>query len=633
MKVYDLYSSERGSSVPPSDIVIVGIDEESFFELNRPWPWPRSIHGRLISVLKEAGARAVFMDIIFSDPSSPAEDSVLAAAIRSSGNVLLAADVEIFRSEKITQSVLIKPIDELLDAGASYGISSIPLDRDNVVRRFYWGNADALSFEAAGLNMLHIGMVPDHRKMVHFISPEHKIPYVSYFQALQPEVFLPPDTFRNKIVLVGKRSGQTDGGTKTAETRTRLHLTPPSPVRGVDMFATPYYISTEKLTPGIEIHANMLISLMRKDFVTGLKNIESALFLVLLAAILTALNLQWTPVRSIGISVALLGMYVVGSYLLFKGIGLFLPFFAPIFAMLINFTASGVMSYVGIEKKRRYLRNVFSLYISPQVANKVLENPDRLKLGGDRVEATVLFTDLAGFTEFSETRDPEEVVSLLNSYATDMTRIIFNHGGTLDKFIGDAIMALWGTPAEDPDHAYHACVAAIEMQRKMHELSDKISVPGFRLSMRIGINTGSVMAGNMGSEERFNFTVIGDNVNLASRLEPLSKLYGTEIIISEFTKEKLDGRLNVRELDMVRVKGKKKAIRIFELLPGERTEFDMVYEEGLSLFRSSAFSAARGKFAAAEGLRPEDRASRLFIERCDMYISAPPEEGWDGVPD
>ena len=188
LKFYDLYSSERSSPPPSGDIVIVGIDEESFSELNRPWPWPRSWHGQLIKALGSSGARGIIMDIIFSEPSQPEEDEALAEAIRQYGKVTLAADVEVIKTESVTQSVLVKPVDQFLEAGAFFGVSYITLDRDNVVRRFYWGNPEAPSLEVAAMKMLGISTAADYSKMVHFTDPDFPFPYVPYYKALDPDL-------------------------------------------------------------------------------------------------------------------------------------------------------------------------------------------------------------------------------------------------------------------------------------------------------------------------------------------------------------------------------------------------------------------------------------------------------------
>jgi len=631
MKAYDIYSCLRGSTTSPGNIVIVGIDDESFLRMNLPWPWPRSLHGQLIKALGTSGAKAIVMDIIFSDPSTPREDKTMAKAIQQYGNVVIAGDIEIVRTEKFTREILVTPIEEFLDAGAYFGVSSIPVDADNVVRRFFWGTQDAPSLELSALRMLGVTREKDYRKMVHFTGPANHIPYVSYHKALKPDFYLPEGFFKDRIIIVGKYSRQSKEGSELTG-KYRLHLQPPSPVRGVDMFATPFYIIDDRLTPGVEIHANMLLSLLEDDVLKPLKRTEAVMLIIFLSVFLTFLNRKWSPLKSISLNVVVAISYLFLSYFLFSKQGLFLPFSAPLSTIFINFVSSGVISYVGVERKRRHLRKAFSLYLSPQVAKKVLDSPERLKLGGQRVYATVLFSDLAGFTEMSEMNEPEEVVSILTRHTTEMTRIIFKYNGTLDKFIGDAIMAVWGVPVEDEDQALHACLAALEMQRRMKTLADEIKISGYKLSMRVGINSGIVMAGNMGSEERFDFTVIGDNVNIASRLESLNKMYGTEIIISESTMKKIAGRLAVRELDSVKVKGKRQDIKIFELINGEKVSFIEIFEKGLNLYREGHFDAALEKFREALGKNLEDKPSRVFIKRCEYLINTPPEK-WNGVWD
>ena len=636
MKIYDIYTCIRGGEVSLENldnIVIVGIDEESFREMKLPWPWPRSIHGKLIKALKNLGAKLIVMDIIFSDLSTPREDKAMAEAIKQFGGIVLAADIEIVRTERFAQKVLITPLKEFLNAGASYGVSSIPVDTDNVVRHIFWGSPEIPSLEVAVLEKLGISRERDERKMVNFIGPAYQIPYVPYYKVLRNDFDFQEEFFKNKVVMVGKYSRPsrelvTDLSSKDKH---RYHFQPPSPVRGVDMFATPFYIMDNRLTPGIEIHANMLSSLIRNDLIKPLRAVEAIVFIVLLSVFLTIINLNWRPLKNIGLNLLFTMIYLIFSYLLLTRQSLFIPFAAPFLAIFINFVSSGVSSYMGVEKKRRYLKRAFSLYLSPQVADKVLEEPDKLKLGGQRVLATVLFSDLADFTKISEKIEPEEVVSILTRYNTEMTRIIFKYNGTLDKFVGDAIMAIWGAPVKDEDQAFHACLAALEMQGRMKTLANEINIPDQRLSMRIGINTGSVMAGNMGSEERFDFTVIGDNVNIASRLESLNKTYGTEILIGESTYAKIGGRLTIRELDWVRVKGKSQLIKIFELMDGGEKLFVDIFEEGLHLYQNGYFDAAHRKFIEALKINPMDKPSKLYIERCVYLMNSPPQERWSGV--
>ena len=630
MKAYDIYSCMSGGGEAPHEIVVVGIDEASFAEMKLPWPWPRGIHGKLIKALRSSGAKGVVMDILFSNPSVPEEDRAMAEAIEEYGQVVLAADLEVVQTDRFSQEMLVTPIEEFQEAGALFGVSSIPLDADNVVRRFFWGTQEIPSLEVAVLRMLGVTRHRDQRRMIRFVDPAAPFPYVSYYKALEPDRYLPRGFFQNKMVLVGKFSQPAKEPISELMGKYKLRLEPPSPVRGVDMFATPFYILENKLTPGIEIHGHMLVSLMRSDLLRPLRAIEAVCLVVLFSFFLTTLNRNWTPGRSILFNGLVTVGYLLFSHVLFDRKGLFLPFASPLAAVVVNFVSSGVVSYVGVERKRRYLREAFSHYLSPEVARKVLQDPEKLRLGGQRVEATVLFSDLAGFTGMSEKMEPEEVVSILTRYTTEMTRAIFKYRGTLDKFIGDAIMAVWGTPTEDGDQAYHACLAALEMQKRMKTLAREFDTPEHRLSMRVGINTGVVMAGNMGSEERFDFTVIGDSVNIASRLEALSKTYGTEIIIGESTRQKLDRRLAFRELGSVTVKGKVQEIRIYELRDGDRDVFVERFEESLHLYEQHRFPEAYRGFSEALALNPTDGPTRYYLEQCKASAEVSSEEHGNG---
>ncbi len=632
MKIYDIYSCIRGTVLVSDDLIIVGINEESFSAMKLPWPWPRSVHGTLIRKLRSSGAKGIIMDIIFSDPSKPEEDRAMAEAIKQHGKVVLAADVEIVKTEKFSQNNLITPLEEFSKAGALFGASLIPVDTDNVVRRFLWNAGEIPSLELAALKMLGISREKDERKMVRFSGPAYSIPYVPYYKALNPEVYLPAGLFENKVVLVGKYSLPSREPLSGLSGKYRIYLQPPTTVRGVDMFATPFYVVDNKITPGIEIHANMLLSLMKNDFLKPLRRTEAILFIVLFSMILTLINRSWSPLKSIMINCALMILYLLISFLLFSRQGLFVPFSSPFLAFGANFVSSGSLSYVGVERKRRYLRKAFSLYLSPQVAEKVLEDPEKLKLGGQRALATILFTDLAGFTQMSEKMEPEKTVLILTRYTTEMTKIIFKHDGTLDKFIGDGVMAVWGTPAEDKDQAMHACISALEMQRKIRDISKEMIVPNYKLSMRIGINTGHVMAGNMGSDQRFDFTVIGDHVNIASRLEGLNKTYGTDIIISESTQKKINHKLASRELDRVRVKGKTEVIKVYELIDEGKNFSINLFEEGLHLYFRGQFQEARKVFLEVLKIHPDDNPSKMFIRRCDFLLKTSSEE-WNGMWD
>jgi adenylate cyclase len=292
--------------------------------------------------------------------------------------------------------------------------------------------------------------------------------------------------------------------------------------------------------------------------------------------------------------------------------------------------------YFTEAREKRWLRQAFGRYVAPSVVESIIQHPDRLELGGEELETTVLFADLEGFTHFSEAMEPQALIKLLNDYFTPMTRIIMANRGTLDKYIGDALMALWGAPVPLPDHALRACRAALEMEQAMAGLQTTWQGQGLPLLVaRFGLHTGPVVAGNVGSRERFDYTVLGDTVNLASRLEGVNKVYGTRILLSEETSRRVKDSLLVRELDLVQVKGRGRPVTIYELVgaaaSGGSLAWLTAFAAGLEAYRRRQWQEATRAFAEVLQLKPGDRPAQVFIERCRAYTAAPPPPDWQGV--
>jgi adenylate cyclase len=285
-----------------------------------------------------------------------------------------------------------------------------------------------------------------------------------------------------------------------------------------------------------------------------------------------------------------------------------------------------------------YIRRMFGQYMSDAVIDHLLEHPEKLRLGGERRRVTLFFSDLAGFTTISERLSPEIVVGLLNDYLSSMTEIILAEEGTVDKFEGDAIMAFWGAPLEQPDQAQRACRAALRQQVALKELNCQfasLNLPP--LTMRIGLHTGDAIVGNLGSAKRFDYTVIGDTVNLASRLEGVNKFYGSHVMASEVTVAACEGEVEFRELDLVAVKGKEQAVRVFEVL-GLAGELDpetirrrQDFAQGLEVYRQGRFPEAQTRFEAILAEAPEDGPAKVFLARCRKFQSGSPPEPWDTV--
>lgn len=280
--------------------------------------------------------------------------------------------------------------------------------------------------------------------------------------------------------------------------------------------------------------------------------------------------------------------------------------------------------------RRREITRVFSLYVTPQVVDYVIAHPERIKLGGERREVTLLFTDLAGFTTISESHSPERVRYMLNRHFTDMTDIVLEHQGTVSQFIGDAIMAFWGAPLDDDDQAYHAVAAAVAMQKAMAKLRADFAKEGLPpIYMRVGIHSGSAMVGNLGSAKRFDYSATGDDVNLAARLEGCNKLYGSGILVSIDTARQIEGRIALRAVDKIIVKGKTRAIEVFT--PCDDPKLIEHTAQIIRLFRNQEWDAAESHLRELLAIAPDDSIAKLYLGRIAAFRNAPPEAKWDGA--
>jgi adenylate cyclase len=422
-----------------------------------------------------------------------------------------------------------------------------------------------------------------------------------------------PEEFRDKLVLVG-----------------------PTATGIGDMAVTPF--QTEGF-PGVEVHANFITNLLEGQFIRrGLR--ENLVDLVVLLAFSLATGVLLSvvpPVRATAILVISLAAFWVFAYYLFAAYHVWIAAFLPTATLAVNY--AGIVSYRFFfeERERKRVRDTFGQYVAPGIVNQLLERPELLRLGGEEKVLTAMFTDIRDFTGISEKMSPRELVELLNEHLSEMTEIVFQHRGTLDKYIGDSIMAFWGAPYPQPDHPANACRAGLAMLKTLEAMRARAEAAGRPLiNIGIGINTGPVLVGNMGSRRRFNFTIMGDNVNLASRLEGLNKTFGTRLIISESTYEAVQNEMMVRELDLIRVKGKQKPVKIYELLgllsDGQalRPKVER-FHAALQVYRDGEWEQAIGMFGELLKDYPEDGPTRTFVQRCWDLIENPPEGEWDGV--
>jgi len=554
LKGYDTLHLFKKSLDKPPPIVLVAIDEPSFAELNMQWPWQRRIHGKLINTLKASGAKVIALDILFVEPSNPIDDDALKRAIMDAGNVVLASDITVITEKQYTQKMVIEPI-EIFSSYSKTALVSLPLDRDYVVRRIPPLRQGHRLF-AQQIASLFIGrdLPLPINSYISYNIPPNSFTKVSYYQALEPHVYLPEGFFKDKIVIVG---------------RAKMASVEPEKAQA-DYLVTPFFFisqSQEGIMSGMEIHGYIVNNFINGEFVRPLSPFYKSIFIILAGFIGSFLNINWRPLWTLLIITLTVAVYLGICLFVFETHRLWLPTFTMILAMTIPYGYFAINAYLVSESKKREIKRAFSHYISPSILESILKDPDSLKLGGKKVEATILFSDLAGFTSLSERLPPEEISHIINRYMTAMTKIILEHKGTIDKFIGDAIMAFWGAPIEDDSHAINACKSAVAMQKGMDRLREEFRAEGLpEISMRIGINTGIVIAGNMGSDELFDYTVIGDAVNLASRLESANKNFGTSIIISHFVYERARDFIITRPLGNINVKGKKEAIEVYELI-------------------------------------------------------------------
>jgi adenylate cyclase len=396
------------------------------------------------------------------------------------------------------------------------------------------------------------------------------------------------------------------------------------------MYQTPFFFRTREFMPRVEAHANLVANMVTRDMLLEapanwpLGAWCSAVFIGI------AFMRKWHPLRS-GVVLGLLaGALAALEYGMFRYQGTWLPVAGAVMTVALIYVAQGAVAFFSEQRKRREVRDAFSRYVSPELVDQVIANPGLLKLGGDRRQLTIAFSDLAGFTTISEQLDAEKVSAIVNRHLSDMTDTILEHHGTVDKFLGDGIMAFWGAPLPDEKQSENAVHAAIEMQKRMGEMSAQIEKEtGARLAMRIGVNRGECIVGNMGGNKRFDYTAVGDSVNLASRIEGVNKVYGTEILVSGAVVEAISNGVHFREVDTVRVKGKHIGITVFT--PCEDRDLIELSAEALAAYRAGKFDAAEALWKKILAGRPNDEVAKVFLERLAEFRTQGVPGGWDGI--
>ena len=596
-----------------SDIIIIEIDDESIYKLGE-WPLSRDHYATVINNINNS--RVIGIDILFDIPREG--DDKFAESLREN-NVVLAIEYRdfSFKNGELYADNLLKPNENLGTLGEDYeaGFINLYTDDDKVTRSITPFISSIEEFEPFSAIIVRefIGIAPEletSRMLINYYSEPGGFEYVSFYDAYNNSENLPD--FEGKIVLIGYTASGVD-----------------------DTFMVPI---SDNAMAGVEIHANLVQSLLLQDFIHYQDDI-TAIGLIFLFAILTGLLIYRFKIiiATIIISLVFLAYFLLSLLLIFDNFGIIMNILFPLFSVSLVYISLVAIYYRTEEKTRKWITSVFGKYVSPVVIDTLIKNPDMINLGGEKRNITIFFSDIRGFTSISERLEPEELVHLLNEYLTEMTSIIIKDQGLVDKYMGDAIMAFWGAPLDLPGHAKIACSSSLEMVEKLDELKKKWKeegIPSFDIG--IGINSGNAIVGNMGSTTRFDYTAMGDNVNLASRMEGLNKLYGTNIIITEKTYKIVKDDFEIRRLDAVKVKGKKKPVLIYELLSEKgklskkQQDFMIQFEEGLDLYFKKKWKTAINYFNASLKIK-NDNAAKLFISRCQDFIKDPPPKDWDGV--
>ena len=450
-----------------------------------------------------------------------------------------------------------------------------------------------------------------NRMIINYCGPESTFKYYSFCDVIEGKI--PPEVFSGKIVFLGATAAGLG-----------------------DFIATPF----SSQTPGVEKHATVTENILHGKFVVrGQSEVFHDVMAILCISLAMGIFLPLLPSIWGGVGSASLWLgYNYYVYIKFVNDGTWLNMAYPTITVIACFSAIITYRFMSEEKMRKGIRSAFENFMDPKVVHEILKEPGNIKLGGEEKEVTVYFSDIEKFSSISEKLQPAELIELLNEYLSEMTDIILDHGGFLDKYIGDAIVAAFGAPLAQPDHAVRACLATIDNQKRLRELNRKFKETGrLAINARIGLNSGRVLVGNVGSKNRLSYTVIGDEVNLGARLEAANKYYGTQTMISERTHELAKDHIEARELDMIRVVGKENPVKVFELIDrkGEVQEAKRavleLYEAGLREYRKREWQKAIILFQKALGKDPHDGPSLTYIERCKIYAQDPPLEDWDGV--
>jgi adenylate cyclase len=672
---YDLLMRFRGVRANAGEIVMINIDE--YTDKSLGWPIPRDQYGAVMAILSNYGAKAVALDVPLPDrkdidstenirlvqylsvahntfqvigpyiPSKTEGDQISRKGIDSAAQYVIGRfGIPAPRNHHFPRSPFMNdyPFDRLAEVTTGLGhIILIPDTLDGIIRsvplyieyagRLYPSIGFALALKTLNIDparvkfedtedgtIVYAGPLTIHtgkwgEVLINYVGKGENFPSVSFYDILiaykqQDEKFL--NRFKGKVCIIG-----------------------PTFRASGDYYATPL----EDMSAGFFTHANVYDMTVSDAFITRAPAWLQFIILLLIAFAVGFIAHAKQMRIGILILIAVTLGYLALAVIAFSSAHVWFNVAEPLAGLLICFVSTVAYRAATEGRQRKMITNMFGRYVDSTVVQILINNPHLVKLGGEKREISLLFSDIEGFSGISEKVSEEVLVKMMNVYLTDMTDVILKTGGTVDKFIGDAIMAFWGAPLADDNSAYHACAAALEMQSRLLRLQPRFSkMGGVGIRQRIGLNTGVCVVGNIGSEQKLNYTAMGDPVNLASRLEGVNKQYGTGTLISESTYQKVMKRVYVREVDRVQVVGKMEPVQIYELLDtaekplSEKMKYFLdIYGQGLKAYQERRWDEGIAYMEHAMLQIPNDPVSQLYIERMKLFKINPPNDDWNGV--
>lgn len=658
-KSYDFRMNIASRFIYPSeDICFIELDQASLDwaseEMGWAWPWPRSAYGDIVNYFTMANANSLVFDVLFTEPSvyGPEDDQAFAEACEKNGKVIQT----IYEDGNTGKSLY--PVSPIKEATAGFGVINSAMDDDDIIRRAkLFFNIDGKTFTSLGYEAFLSGFSKDLEEansQNQDISQLTIDTFSTNFSFLEDDgsVYL---RFQSSIddYLPYRASDILES--YYAILRGEEPLIPPENFEDTYTFFAFYApglfdicsVPNNQVYPGVGVHITLLDNLLNQQFITKSPWYISLIWILILSVLGTLTVLiseKQKSTKKTMLSIILIPSFIVGviigaSFGLFI-LGFWIPLIIPLFAYLFSFFGCFIFSYSQEGKQRRFIKSAFSQYVSPTVIENLIQNPSSLKLGGEKRRLSIFFSDIQGFTSISENIPPEELTEFLNDFLSEMSNIILKYGGTIDKYEGDAIVAFWNAPTNVENHEICALEAALECQNLLENMRATYTYRlGSPVYMRIGLNTGDAVVGNLGSRERFDYTMIGDSVNLAARLEGLNKEFGTYTMCSKNLKEaaeKINPSLLWRELGRVAVVGKKTAVTVYEPLSKafyseNKNVFD-IFDQGRELFYKGNFKEAKELFSS---IQEQDNPAAAYVKKCEKLINQFSNdsslENWKGI--